>query len=64
MSKIRCTHTGRELSTAETFVNVGVDGDYTRDDNEPSDDWRPVGRECAGLLRDQGFMLSGLVTPL
>jgi len=55
---------GRELSIAETFVNFAVDGGYSREDNEPTDDWRPIGREHAQPLRDQGFMLAGLVTPL
>lgn len=62
MTKAICAHTGRDLSLPETFVNV-VDGEYNRVDNEPSDDWRPIGRECVQPLRDQGFMLAGLVTP-
>jgi hypothetical protein len=61
--KLCCVHTGRELSIVETFVNV-VDGAYNREHNEASDDWRPIGREVAGTLRDQGYMLAGLITPL
>ena len=63
MSKTHCMHTGRELSMTETFVNV-VDGNYNLEDNEPSDDWRPIGRDSVITLRDQGFMLAGIVTPL
>jgi hypothetical protein len=64
LDPILCSITGRELTLPETFVNVGVDGDFTRENNDPSDDWRPIGRECVRPLRDRGVMLSGLVTPL
>jgi hypothetical protein len=57
-----CFHTGRELTLVETYVNV-VDGQYNSVDNEPSDDWRPIGRASVIALRDQGFMLAGLITP-
>ena len=63
MSKNRCAVSGRDLSLAETFVNV-VDGEFNHEDNEASDDWRPIGRECVQPLRDRGIMLAGLVTPL
>lgn len=63
MNQAVCAVSGRELSMPETFVNV-VDGSFNREDNDPSDDWRPIGRECVQPLRDQGVMLAGLVTPL
>lgn len=58
-----CHHTGRELTIAETFVNVAVDGSYNREDNGDGE-WVPVGRECAQELRDRGCLLAGIVTPL
>lgn len=59
-----CFVSGRELSRVETFINVGLDGEFTRDVELMTDDWRPIGREHAQPLRDRGFVLSGLVTPL
>lgn len=63
LNKAVCTVSGRELSMPETFVNL-VDGEFALQDNEPSDDWRPIGREHVQPLRDRGVMLSGLLTPL
>lgn len=63
MSRILCAQSGRAISLAETFVNM-VDGEFNLEQNEASDDWRPIGRECVQPLRDRGVMLAGLVTPL